>query len=601
MPLTHHPIKARLIRLMALFVAALLLTVVGTPALAAEAGGSGKSWGGFMGRLHIVVLHLPIGLLIGAFAIEVLGFFKRSKGFDVAAAWLFVLGAVSSVPAVISGLLLATETTGTGQNAFSILWAGDEGGVGETLGWHMWLGVVLMFAAIAAAVLKVMAVKRQWVEDSAVPARGGWPLSVARLALLFSMLLLPVAGHLGGNMVHTRYYLFERSPINFPQWVIDFPAEEGGGNGEDNGTPDGPVLGPVADWNANIQPAMDKHCIACHGADSQKGKLRLDTLEAAMKGGTVGPSIEAGEARYSELYVRVSLPVTHDEYMPPAKKIEKHGQFTAEQVAYLGEWIQAWDGKLKDPVAAVKPDDPKNGGSEPPKPKPLIDPAALKAITGAGGNAQSLSQEEDPGLLTIKFAYLKDLDPAAVAKLEPSADAVAWMTFEGSGFGDEAAKALPVMPKITRLNLKDTKVTDAGLGLLPEMPAIEWLNLFGTTVTDKGLEALKRYTTLDKLYLTGTQVTAEGVDALRKALPDTQVFSDHDGQFQFKPAAPETTEDKPDPAAAKPVNDKCPVSGAPVKPGFVSTFNNKTVGFCCNNCKGKFDAEPAKFAAKLPK
>ena len=88
---------------------------------------------------------------------------------------------------------------------------------------------------------------------------------------------------------------------------------------------------------------------------------------------------------------------------------------------------------------------------------------------------------------------------------------------------------------------------------------------------------------------------------IRKALPDTQVFSDHDGQFQFKPVKPEATDEKPaDQAAAKPVNDKCPVSGAPVKPGFVSTFEGKTVGFCCNNCKGKFDAEPAKFAGKLP-
>jgi endogenous inhibitor of DNA gyrase (YacG/DUF329 family) len=48
-------------------------------------------------------------------------------------------------------------------------------------------------------------------------------------------------------------------------------------------------------------------------------------------------------------------------------------------------------------------------------------------------------------------------------------------------------------------------------------------------------------------------------------------------------------------AQAEAINDKCPVSGKAVKEGKVVEAK---VGFCCEKCKGKFDAEPAKFLKK---
>lgn len=43
----------------------------------------------------------------------------------------------------------------------------------------------------------------------------------------------------------------------------------------------------------------------------------------------------------------------------------------------------------------------------------------------------------------------------------------------------------------------------------------------------------------------------------------------------------------------------CAVSGEPVKNKDVSsTYKGKTYYFCCPNCKGAFDGNPEKFAAK---
>jgi len=70
------------------------------------------------------------------------------------------------------------------------------------------------------------------------------------------------------------------------------------------------------DFVKEIQPILRENCIKCHGPDKQKGKLRLDSREAAFKGGTDGLVITAGAADKSDLFRRISLPATHDDFMP---------------------------------------------------------------------------------------------------------------------------------------------------------------------------------------------------------------------------------------------------------------------------------------------
>ena len=604
MPLKHARKAIERPRTLLMLLAALLLAGLAQPAMAADA-----SWGGFFGRTHVLMLHLPIGLLIGAFAIEVLGFLRRSRGYDVAAMWMFILGAASTVPAVLTGLLLGTEWAsdnagGEPMAIYQLIFADSiEQGVTETLGWHMWLGITLLIVSIIAAVLKVVAVRKQWKHDSDEKVSGGLPLMGARLALVGTMAALPFAGHLGGNMTHGNEFLVERLPLreSIPDSVVYWPEKVeatvavSGADGADVKL----VNGSVAFWNAKIQPALNKHCIACHSASKQNGKLRLDSLKWAVKGGSSGGTIEPGDVEFSEVYRRVTLPPSHEDFMPT--NVEKYGMMSLEDIHTLGEWLLKYDGRLKDPEP--KKPEVKDDATE--AKEAAAEKAALRDIAAAGGNANSLSQSQPE--LSVKFAYLKTLSPDALAKLDAIADQIAWLTFEGSALDDDGVGEMPDLPILTELNLKDTKITDKGVTLLPEMQKLEWLNLFGTAVTDQSIDKLKDFTGLKKVYLTGTKVTAEGVAKLREALPETQVFSDHDSAFTFpknvgqppKPESEKTPDEKV--GAGKPINTKCPVSGAAIKPGFVSTYKGKTIGFCCNNCKGKFDANPEKFASKLPK
>lgn len=54
-------------------------------------------------------------------------------------------------------------------------------------------------------------------------------------------------------------------------------------------------------------------------------------------------------------------------------------------------------------------------------------------------------------------------------------------------------------------------------------------------------------------------------------------------------------------ANAAPVNSTCIMSGKPIKDGVTSEYKGKTVGFCCTNCKARFDSNPDKFGKKIAK
>ena len=67
-----------------------------------------------------------------------------------------------------------------------------------------------------------------------------------------------------------------------------------------------------------------------------------------------------------------------------------------------------------------------------------------------------------------------------------------------------AADAI-LLPKLAKLNLYTTKVTDAGLDPLKSLPSLKWLNLDKTAVTDAGLPKLKPLANLEFLHLGANQ------------------------------------------------------------------------------------------------
>ncbi len=105
-------------------------------------------------------------------------------------------------------------------------------------------------------------------------------------------------------------------------------------------------LAQVEFFEKNIRPLLIEHCHECHAAEKQEGKLRLDTRDAAVKGGEFGPAVVPGKP--DESWIVRAIRYDHDEVQMPPK-----GKLAAEKVEALTAWIKMgapWPG-----AATVRP------------------------------------------------------------------------------------------------------------------------------------------------------------------------------------------------------------------------------------------------------
>ena len=107
-----------------------------------------------------------------------------------------------------------------------------------------------------------------------------------------------------------------------------------------------------AEYAKVIQPMFDAHCVSCHGPKKEKGKLRLDTLEATLKGGK-NPTFVIGKPNSSMLLSRVFLDRTAGDVMPP--KAEK--PMTEKQKEALYAFVEGQP--IPDELAKAAIADPK--------------------------------------------------------------------------------------------------------------------------------------------------------------------------------------------------------------------------------------------------
>jgi len=107
---------------------------------------------------------------------------------------------------------------------------------------------------------------------------------------------------------------------------------------------DASKLPPVADkkdvsYANDIKPIFDKACVSCHGPEKSKGKLRLDSLASALKGGEVGKVVEPNDSAGSVLIHNVAHLGDPDDYMPPPKNKAGIPPLTPEQIGLIRAWI----------------------------------------------------------------------------------------------------------------------------------------------------------------------------------------------------------------------------------------------------------------------
>jgi len=261
----------------------------------------------FVGRLHPLLLHFPIALILLAAAIEgiryVLG--RRDQPSTSATTCMWV-GLLTAALAVWAGWELAEQQ-------------GDTGGL---VALHRWTAIACLAATALAAAAWIM--RRTKGRD--------WTGTHVAMLLLAGV-LVAVSGHFGAEMVWGE------------GWILSGPqAAE---------TPEADrAAGEAATW-AHVEPILVSHCEKCHGAKRQKDGLRLVPWTAIFVGDPTEWVVHAGDAQGSRLHLAITMPRTEDGAMPPEDKGEP---LTASEVDTITTWIQNGatgpDGQSPPEVAA---------------------------------------------------------------------------------------------------------------------------------------------------------------------------------------------------------------------------------------------------------
>ncbi|RYZ60912.1 MAG: hypothetical protein EOP09_20590, partial [Proteobacteria bacterium] len=235
----------------------------------------------FLGRLHPMVVHFPLGLILFAALLELFTIRRFNSPLRPGIKVCLIAGVIASLFSVAFGFLLAS---------------GDEY-TGDTFTLHQWFGIAT--AIFGAIVLFALIRLRKKQSAGAV--------GLYRTLLFVTAIGISVTGHFGASLTHGDEYLTEVLPA----------PDSGGGSGINFASmnEDSAKLSPdqELELNTRVKAVFAHNCYKCHGAQKVKGELRLDSKEMVFKGGESGEVIVKGKPHESEIIRRIMLPRDDEE------------------------------------------------------------------------------------------------------------------------------------------------------------------------------------------------------------------------------------------------------------------------------------------------
>jgi uncharacterized membrane protein len=443
----------------------------------------------FIGRLHPLILHFPIVLIILAFLFEVAGRFYRMKVGDNTVLVLLVAGALSAFISVAAGFFLFASGDYSGALMDRHFWAGAITGAG-------------IFFTLALFYLHRSTARYYYIYFG---------------MLLVTNLAVGYTSHLGGSITHGQDYLTEH--LQFVMHSFDGPDEKNEAE--------------MLVFEDMLQPVFEAKCMSCHNSQRAKGDFVMSSYADVLKGGkSDSPSVTAGKPEESELFKRVVLPEDHADRMPPEGKTP----LTDYEISLLKFWIAAGasdsirvkDARTVDSVAETvtillpelarykRRSEIRKAKAETVE-KELADVARRLDVTI---KKDSLS-DDDLYLIAMKFPPAPFTNDQ-FRELSPYFDQFSKLSLASSGIDDAGLYYIGQMPNVRELYLQKTKLNGSGIIYLQNLPNLETLNLSFTKVDDKAALDLLKIPRLREVYMYRTNTSMQVIEALRKYRPDVR-------------------------------------------------------------------------------
>ena len=142
---------------------------------------------------------------------------------------------------------------------------------------------------------------------------------------------------------------------------------------------------------------------------------------------------------------------------------------------------------------------------------------AIENIKKNGGTVRSVAANDNSKEIDFHLSG-KDLTDEQLADVT-QVEEVIWLNLKDTKITDAGLKHLVNLKNLKKLHLERTAVTDEGLANLSELSNLNYLNLYGTKVTDAGLDKLTNLKNLKQLYLWESGVSEDGAERLKQAIP----------------------------------------------------------------------------------
>jgi uncharacterized membrane protein len=443
-----------------------------------------SAWAQFIGRFHPLVVHLPIALILLVPVMELVGRHQRFPYLRASAPFVLVLALVGGIVASLLGWCL-----------------GRSGGFsGPLVTQHMWSGACLITLCWLCWVLR---------------GRGGRLEVIYWIVLGAAVGAVAWTGYRGGQISLGENHLTQHMPGAFRK-LLGVPAST---------ATDPAIGGGNTFYGARIQPIFTRNCLACHSPEKRKAGLRLDNYAGIMRGGKHGAVVKAGDLRGSDLFRRITLSSTDDNFMPKGGK----PPLSPDQVKLIELWIA--DGasgtasldSIKGAPAGVE----SSVRAEVTFGK--IDFAEVAKRRADVASTLATLQQRFPNVLDYESRGSANLVVNALvmgdkfkdddlAALTPLSKNIVMADFSRTAITDYSAPVLAGMKRLRTLRLMHTRIGDLTVRSLTDLDQLESLNVFDTAVTPAALPALARLPKLQRVYVGQTAITATGSNAVKGKL-----------------------------------------------------------------------------------
>ncbi len=438
-------------------------------------------WLQMLGRLHPLLVHFPIVILLFCSCWELAAKFSKNTIFNtsIIGDWLLLLSALAAAGSALMGLFLSKE----------------NGYQQDALVWHKWSGILTSLITFSWYTF------REYIRNKKT--------SLVIFSII-SFITILITGHLGADITHGKNYILE--PIVKEK---ELPT----------------ILFEDAEVFTNmVQPILKTKCVSCHNTKKAKGELVLETVSFLKKGGKSGPLWDLHENDLGLLLRRVHLPLEAKKHMPPIGK----SQLSEDELTILNLWIKkgsAFTGK----VSQLPPSDTlhlmaKKIFNTVESDEYTFKPASENTIKELLSNYRSITPLSlGSPALGVSFFSVSQFKVDQLKELLKIKEQIVTLNLNKMPVIDQDLSIIAQFINLRKLNLSFTNIQGPGLIALQSLTELRQLSLSGTGINAASLSVLSTLPKLSQVHIWSTPAQSQNLALLQKQLKNTKIETGFNG------------------------------------------------------------------------